>query len=167
MTNNNVLKIVKEYGIITIALFINALAWTAFLIPSKIVGGGISGLATLVFYATDVPVGVTYLSINAVLLFLGFKTLGGSFGIKTVYSIAVLSIFISVLQYLIHDPWVQEKFMTGGAQVVVATNAFGLGINKKNIRFVIHHDLPGTVEAYYQEAGRAGRDGAPSFCLSF
>jgi len=63
--------------------------------------------------------------------------------------------------------WVQEKFMRGEAQVVVATNAFGLGINKKDIRFVIHHDLPGTIEAYYQEAGRAGRDGNPSFCLLF
>lgn len=63
--------------------------------------------------------------------------------------------------------WVQEQFMKGKAQVVVATNAFGLGINKKDIRFVIHHDLPGTIEAYYQEAGRAGRDGIPSFCLLF
>lgn len=63
--------------------------------------------------------------------------------------------------------WVQERFMSGEAQVVVATNAFGLGINKKDIRFVIHHDLPGTIEAYYQEAGRAGRDGLPSFCLLF
>lgn len=63
--------------------------------------------------------------------------------------------------------WVQEKFMSGEAQVVVATNAFGLGIDKKDIRFVIHHDLPGTIEAYYQEAGRAGRDGNPSFCLLF
>lgn len=63
--------------------------------------------------------------------------------------------------------WVQERFMAGEAQVVVATNAFGLGINKKDIRFVIHHDLPGTIEAYYQEAGRAGRDGKPSLCLLF
>lgn len=63
--------------------------------------------------------------------------------------------------------WVQERFMNKDAQVVVATNAFGLGINKPDIRFVIHHDLPGTIEAYYQEAGRAGRDGISSFCLLF
>ncbi len=63
--------------------------------------------------------------------------------------------------------WVQDGFLTDKIKIVVATNAFGLGINKKNVRYVIHHDIPGTIEAYYQEAGRAGRDGEPSFCLLF
>lgn len=62
---------------------------------------------------------------------------------------------------------VQNDFMNNKVKIVVATNAFGLGVNKKDIRFVIHHDLPGTLEAYYQEAGRAGRDGKDSFCLLF
>jgi len=119
-----VLNSIKSYAIITIGLFINALAWTTFIIPLEIVGGGITGLSTMVFYATKIPVGITFFLINIVLIILGIKSLGLSFGIRTIYGAVVISLFLGILQHYITEPIITDRFMAaiiggimGGASV--------------------------------------------------
>ncbi|HAN18807.1 MAG: hypothetical protein A2X13_08100 [Bacteroidetes bacterium GWC2_33_15] len=121
-----VLKNIKAYIIITLGLFINALGWTAFLIPAEITGGGITGVATLIFYATKFPIGISYLAINAVLILSSIKMLGKGFGIKTIFATTVLSVFLSVLQGIIKEPIVTENFMSAVIGGILA--GVGVGI---------------------------------------
>ena len=116
----------KSYVIITLGLFVMALGWTGFLIPNEILGGGVSGIATLIFWSTGLPVGVSVLAINAVLIIFAFRLLGGGFGVKTIYSIGMLSFFFAILQYYIREPFVTDKFMASVVGAVMAGSSMGL-----------------------------------------
>ena len=101
----------QEYLFITFGLFVNAIGWVAFLIPAKVVGGGVSGLAAIIYFATGIPMAIWYFLINAALLLLALWKIGPLFGVKTVYSVVGLSILFSILPRFIHGPLVQDTFM--------------------------------------------------------
>lgn len=126
MKKINLLRELKAYVIITAGLFVMALGWTAFLIPNEILGGGVSGIATLIFWSTGLPVGVSVLSINAVLLVFALRILGKGFGVRTVYSIVVLSGFFALLQYYIREPFVTDKFLASIVGAGMAGSAMGI-----------------------------------------
>jgi uncharacterized membrane-anchored protein YitT (DUF2179 family) len=89
----------------TIGLFIFVFSWTAFLIPHEIAGGGVSGLSSVINYATGFDVSYSYIIINAVLLMIGFLALGKAFGMKTIYCIVVASLMFEFLPLI---PWVSD-----------------------------------------------------------
>ncbi len=115
---------IKDYVIITFGLLVFAMGWVLFLIPAEITGGGISGVAAVIFYATKIPVGVTYLAVNVVLVLVALKILGASFGIKTIYSILVLTLFFSLFQNILKVPIVDDDFLSA----VLGGMAGGIGL---------------------------------------
>ncbi len=102
---------VRSYVIITVGLLITALGWVAFLIPARVVGGGVSGLAAILFFATGQPMAIWYLAINGGLLALAMWQLGPRFGVKTIYSVAGLTFLFSLLPRWFPGPVVADTFM--------------------------------------------------------
>lgn len=115
-----------SYSVITTGLFISSLGWTAFLIPSDIIGGGITGLSAIVFFATGIPVGPTNLAINAILIIVAFKSLGKGFGFKTIYSFTVMSVFLTILQTVITEPVVDDRFLSAIVGGILGGGAIGI-----------------------------------------
>lgn len=126
MHTKSVREEVKSYLLIAFGMLIYAIAATGFLVPHKIVGGGATGMSTIIYYLSGetVPVGVGYFLLNIVLVGIALKVLGPRFGIKTVYAIIVGSVFLSILQPLIPTAFVSDKFMSA----IIAGMLTGIGI---------------------------------------
>lgn len=107
-------RTVKEYVLITAGLLSYVLGWAVFLIPNNLVGGGVSGLSAIIFYATGIPMGYSYFVINLILLLVGFKILGTGFGSKTIYAIIFASVMLNVLPPLIPEYITSELAVSNG-----------------------------------------------------
>ena len=118
--------VIKDYMIITFGLLLFVVGWVLFLIPAEITGGGVSGVAAVVYFATKIPVSLTFLAINVVLVLIAIKILGASFGVKTIYSIVVLTVFFAVFQNVLKKPLVDDTFLS--AVLGGMSGGIGLGI---------------------------------------
>jgi uncharacterized membrane-anchored protein YitT (DUF2179 family) len=104
---------IREYIFIAFGLFLYAGAWKAFLLPHKITGGGATGVGALVYYATGIPISITYFSINAVLLLIAIRTIGLKFSLRTIYGVAIMTFFFTVLPQAVQGTFVgkDDNFM--------------------------------------------------------
>ena len=116
----------KPYLIISFGMLVYAFAATGFLVPHKIVGGGATGIATVLFYLFKIPVGIGYFLVNILLLIIAMKVLGPKFGIKTIFAIIVGSVFLGIMQPLMPVDGIlpDEKFMS----TIIAAMLTGIGI---------------------------------------
>ena len=112
---NTILKsslgtLVKEYALVTLGVVSYALGWSIFLLPNNLIGGGVSGFASILFYATGLPMGVTYFILNVLLLVIGTKILGTGFGGKTIYAIVMTSVMLSIMPKIVDTSSLTHQF---------------------------------------------------------
>lgn len=105
-------SVIKDYTIMFVGLILYVLSWTLFLIPAQITGGGISGLAAVIFYSTKIPMGFTYFAINVVLISIALKVLGPNFGVKTVFNMVALTLLFAIPQKYFPGALIQDNFLS-------------------------------------------------------
>ncbi len=88
---------IRQYILITIGLFMYAAAWKGFLLPHQITGGGVTGIGAIVYYATGIPIFITYFVINALLIAVALRIIGFQFSLRTIYGVAMITLFFAVL----------------------------------------------------------------------
>lgn len=127
---------IKEYALITLGVGAYALGWSIFLLPNNLIGGGVSGFASIVFYATGLPMGLTYLILNVLLLLIGTKILGTGFGGKTIYAIMMTAALLAVLPNVIPTDFIHEFALSNGKLIctiiggIIAGVGIGLSISQ-------------------------------------
>ena len=123
----------REYLFVTVGIVSYALGWSIFLLPNNLIGGGVSGFASIVFYATGVPMGVTYLILNIILLLVGTKILGTGFGGKTIYAIIMTAVMLAILPKVIPTDFIHEFAFSNGKLVCTFLGGiiagFGIGLS--------------------------------------
>jgi len=131
--NRSFATILKEYGLVTIGVISYALGWTIFLLPNNLIGGGVSGFASILFYATGLPMGVTYFILNVLLLIIGTKILGTGFGGKTIYAILMTSLMLSIMPKIIPSDFIHEFALSNGKLICTFLGGiiagFGIGLS--------------------------------------
>ena len=170
---------IREYIFIAFGLFLYAGAWKAFLLPHQITGGGVTGIGALIYYATGIPISISYFSINAILLIIAIKSIGLKFSLRTIYGVAVLTFFFSILPQAITGTFVgkEDNFMAcviggllsgAGIGIVFLSNGSSGGtdiiakvVNKyRNItlgRILLYCDVLIICSSYFLEFGSIER----------
>ena len=128
--------LLKDYALVTVGVISYALGWSVFLLPNNLVGGGVSGFASILLYATGIPMGVTYFILNVLLLIIGTKILGTGFGGKTIYAIVMTSVMLSVMPKIIPADFIHEFAVSNGKLIctflggIIAGFGIGLSISR-------------------------------------
>ena len=127
---NTIWTTIKEYLFIVTGLLAYVLGWAIFLIPNNLVGGGVSGLSAIIYYATGIQMGYSYLVINVILLPAGFKILGTGFGGKTIFAIVFASVMLNILPPLIPEYISQGLAVSNGKMLctIIGGVLSGVGI---------------------------------------
>ena len=129
LNGKDVLKEVRNFVFITIGLALFAFGWTAFMIPHELTGGGVSGIGAILYFALKIPVGISTLVLNLILVAIAWKVLGRKFCVNTIICSVILSTFMTIGQAVFTQPLVDDKFMCTLIGASLAAFGVGMAIN--------------------------------------
>lgn len=121
---------IRSYTVMVIGLALYAFGVTAFLIPLKIAAGGVTGISMLVYYATGFGTGYTYFMINIFLVLIAIKVLGANFGVKTIFSMTIIAIFLNIMQRYVDEPILKDMFLSSVLSGILGGIGIGLIFNE-------------------------------------